>query len=275
MRSVSDRPTFILNGFVFIAVIVLFMSLVLLLLPIDLWAVLFILPILATGLRIVRPNESKVLTFFGHYIGTIKKNGLYWTVPLSTSTRISLRLINFNTDKLKVNDLTGNPIEVGAVVVWRVKDAAQAAFNVDDYQEFVANQSDMTIRGIVASYPYDSVEGASLRGNPDHIAAELRGHLQAKLSLAGIVVEDVRLSHLAYAPEIAASMLKRQQAEAVLLARKYLIENAVNIVDDVLKYFVEDGKIDATNDKKMELVSNLLVSLTSDKDATPVVNVGS
>ncbi|MEM7428287.1 MAG: SPFH domain-containing protein [Pseudomonadota bacterium] len=275
MRAIRDVSVINYNGFIVLIAGIVFALLVLALLPIEFWPVLLVLALVVTGFKIIRPNEAKVLTFFGEYIGTIKRHGLVWTVPLSTSNRVSLRIVNFNTEKLKVNDLKGNPIEVGAVVVWRVSDAAQATFNVDAYTQFVANQSETAIRGIAATYPYDSEHEPSLRGNVETIGAELREHLQAKLAVAGITVEEVRLSHLAYAPEIASSMLKRQQAEAVLLARKFLIENALTIVDDVLTHFVAKGNIDVSNDKKVELINNLLVTLTSDREASPVVNIGS
>jgi regulator of protease activity HflC (stomatin/prohibitin superfamily) len=177
--------------------------------------------ILLSGFTIIQPNEARVVTFFGRYMGTLRDSGFLYTIPFSLKTRVPLKLVNFVTDHLKVNDRNGNPIEIGAVVVWRVTDAAQATFNVDDYKTFVSNQSDIAIRALAAHYPYDSETETSLRGNIDEIAHQLQETLQAKLAIAGIHIEETRLSHLAYAQEIAGAMLKRQQAVAIFQARRY------------------------------------------------------
>jgi len=196
-------------------------------------------------------------------------------VPFSSKDKIPLKLINFVTEHLKVNDKNGNPIEIGAVVVWRVEDAAKASLNIDDYKTFVANQSDIAIRTLAAHYPYDSEKEVSLRGNIDEIAAKLNSVLQDKLSLAGIAVEETKLSHLAYSSEIAVAMLKRQQAVAIFEARKYMVENTLAIIDDVIKHLEKKDNIKISDDKKMQLINNLLVVMTSDSETNPVLNVGS
>jgi len=275
MQSITDRPALALNGFFMLIILIGIIAVAAVMVGGFLTPILAVLAfILITGFTIISPNEAKALTFFGKYIGTVKESGFLWTVPFSIGSTVPLKMINFNTKELKVNDLKGNPIEVGAVVVWRVKDAAQASFNVDDYRAFVANQSESAVRAIAAKYPYDSDTTDSLRGSTGDIAGELVTELQSKLSTAGIVIEEVKLTHLAYAPEIASSMLKRQQAEAVLQARKYLVENALSIVDTVMEHFEAKGIVNITDDKKADVINNLLVTLTSDQDAEPVISVG-
>lgn len=281
----SEAPTF--NGFLALIVLGVVLYVAYLFLPGSLTlsaqnlsaplpvAACFLFVILIwSGLTIVSPNEAKVLTFFGSYVGTVKDNGLLWTLPFTLKTSVPLKLINFTTDKLKVNDLNGNPIEIGAVVVWRVADAAQAVFNVDDYKAFVWNQSDIAIRTIAATYPYDDDSRHSLRGHIDEVALKLKDTLQEKLSVAGIMVEETKLSHLAYASEVAAAMLKRQQAVAVLQARHYMIENTLVIIDEVMQHFETQGHISISADKKADLINSLLVTMTSDKESSPVINLG-
>lgn len=231
--------------------------------------------IAVTGATIVEPNQVKVVTFFGRYMGTIRTNGFLITIPLSARETVSVKYINFNTETLKVNDLKGNPVEIAAVVVWHVEDAAKAVFNVDNYKQFIANQSEIALRSIAAQYPYDAdEETTSLRGNANDIAQKLTQELQEKLSIAGVNIDEVRISHLAYAAEIASSMLRRQQAEAVLSARSFLIEGALTIVDGVLQHFEKEKKLSINDDNKVELINNLLVTLASDKESHPVMNVG-
>lgn len=273
MQTITDRDAWAMSGFVF-----LLGWLVLLVVagavfwplagPIAVIGILF-----ASGFVVIQPNEARVVTFFGRYMGTLRQSGFLYTIPFSSKAAVPLKLINFATNELKVNDRNGNPIEIGAVVVWRVADAAQATFNVDNFRTFVANQSDIAIRTLAAHYPYDSETEISLRGNIDEIAAKLQEALQAKLSVAGIVIEETRLSHLAYAAEIAVAMLKRQQAVAIFQARRYMVENALAIIDDVIKHF--DGKetLAMSDDKKAELVSSLLVVMTSDKETSPVLSI--
>ncbi|MCL2715594.1 MAG: SPFH domain-containing protein [Alphaproteobacteria bacterium] len=228
----------------------------------------------ASGFTIVEPNSAKVLTFLGPYAGTIRDSGFQFTVPLTRMTTIPLKLTNFVTSDLKVNDRNGNPIEIGAVVVWRVRDAAQATFNVDNYRDFVGNQADIAIRTLAAHYPYDSETEPSLRGNVDEVAQKLQLMLQDKLMLAGIHVEEARLSHLAYAPEIASAMLKRQQAVAIFQARRYMVENALAIIDEVVGHFDKKSPINISDDKKADLINSLLVVMTGEKESQPVLSVG-
>ncbi|MBV6631584.1 MAG: SPFH domain-containing protein [Alphaproteobacteria bacterium] len=231
--------------------------------------------LIMTGFTVVQPNEAKAIVFFGKYKGSIRTPGFQWTWPLSARQRVSMRLINFDSEKLKVNDVRGNPVEIGAIVVWRVVDSAKAVFNVDDYTEFVHTQSETALRNVAAKYPYDgSDDETTLRGSSDEVAADLIEQLQGRLEIAGVVLEETRLSHLAYAPEIAAAMLRRQQAEAVIAARRFIVENAVGMVDDVLGHFGDSGTVNLDDDRKATLIGNLMVALVSDRDAEPVIRVG-
>jgi regulator of protease activity HflC (stomatin/prohibitin superfamily) len=274
MQTINDRDAFAINGFPLLLgwIVVLVVAALIwppLAIPV---AVVFVL--VATGFTIIQPNEARVITFFGRYVGTLRKNGLLYTVPFTIKKRVPLKLINFVTDHLKVNDRNGNPVEIGAVVVWRVADAAQATFNVDDYKVFVANQSDISIRALAAHYPYDSETETSLRGNIDEVAEKLQQSLQAKLAVAGIVIEETRLTHLAYAAEIAMAMLKRQQAVAIFQARRYMVENALAIIDEVILHFDAKESMTISDDKKAELINSLLIVMTSDKESSPVINLG-
>lgn len=273
MQTINDREAWSIGGFPFLlGWLVLLIVAALVFLPlVVLVAVIGVL--LATGFTIIQPNEARVITFFGSYKGTLRQSGFLYTIPFSLKKRVPLKLVNFVTDQLKVNDRNGNPIEIGAVVVWRVADAAQATFNVDDYRTFVENQSDIAIRTLAAHYPYDSETETSLRGNIDEIAEKLQQALQAKLAVAGIVIEETRLSHLAYAAEIAVAMLKRQQAVAIFQARRYMVENALAIIDDVINHFDAKEAISMSDDKKAELVNSLLIVMTSDKETSPVLNI--
>ena len=222
---------------------------------------------------VINPNESIVLLFFGTYIGTLRRPGFWWVIPFTTTKSISLRVVSDNTSTLKVNDSRGNPIEIASVLGWHVADSAKAALNVEDYQAFVKVQSETAVRALAVRYPYDSDDGhESLRGSPDKIAADLTHELKQRLAVAGIEVLEARLSHLAYAPEIAAAMLRRQQAEAVVSARRIITENAVGIVKDALRDL--EGTHSFAESERSRLVSNLLVALVSERDAQPVVDLG-
>jgi len=276
MQSVFDKSVPLnVNGFFAVLIFLGLAAFLYMLLPVFIIGpIVAILGFLSlSGFTILAPNEAKVITFFGTYMGTITNSGFRWTIPFSNATLVPLKMLNFNTDKLKVNDLNGNPIEVGAVVVWRVRDAAQACFNIDDYKQFIFNQSESTIRTIAAKYPYDSEKESSLRGNADEITRELKKELHEKLNVAGIEVEEVKLSHLAYAPEIAAAMLKRQQAVAVLEARKYMIENAAVIAESVIENMLRKTSMNLSDDKKAQIMSNILVTLISDKEVSPVIDL--
>jgi regulator of protease activity HflC (stomatin/prohibitin superfamily) len=228
------------------------------------------------GLFTVSPNEAKVLQLFGNYQGTVREPGLRWVNPFFTKRGISLRVRNFESERLKVNDLAGNPIEIAAVVVWRVVDTAEALFHVDDYNNFVHVQSESALRNMALSYPYDPhVEGEiSLRGHTAQIAEHLKTEIQERLVQAGVQVLEARISHLAYAPEIAHAMLQRQQASAVIAARQKIVEGAVGMVEMALERLSHQKIVDLDNEKKAAMVSNLLVVLCSDRGTQPVVSAG-
>lgn len=233
--------------------------------------------LITTSLVIVQPNEAKVITFFGTYIGTIIQSGLWMALPLTTKATVSLKVRNFNSQKLKVNDAEGNPVEIGAVVVFKVVDTAKATFDVDHYERFVEIQSETAIRHIAAQYPYDIFDdenGVSLRGNADEVASELQRDLQTRLEVAGVELIETRITHLAYAPEIASAMLQRQQAIAIVAARQKIVEGAVGMVDAALRKLEENG-IDLDSERRAAMVNNLMVSIVSDRAAQPVINTGS
>lgn len=229
------------------------------------------------GLFVVNPNENKVLQLFGAYSGTAKAPGLKWANPFYSKKKISVRVRNFETGKLKVNDQAGNPIEIAAVVVWRVVDTAEALFNVDDFEDFVHVQSEAALRNLATNYPYVAHEGEekSLTGDIADISEKLRDEIQQRLEKAGVNVLEARISHLAYAQEIAAAMLQRQQASAVVAARQQIVEGAVGMVEHALDRLAEKQVLQLDEDKKAAMVSNLLVVLCSDRHTQPVVNTGS
>jgi regulator of protease activity HflC (stomatin/prohibitin superfamily) len=228
------------------------------------------------GLVLVNPNQSKVVVLFGDYKGTLRTHGFFWVNPFSTRRVVSLRAHNFNSDKLKVNDLRGNPIEIGAVVVWRVRDTAQAAFDVEDYESYVQVQTESALRHMASLHPYDAPHDSevSLRGSSETVNVALQKELTQRLQMAGIEVLEVRLSHLAYAPEIAGAMLQRQQAEAIIDARTRIVEGAVGMVQMALEQLKANGVIDLDEERKAQMVSNLLVVLCSERGTQPVVNAG-
>lgn len=228
------------------------------------------------GFFVLEPNESEVITLFGKYSGTVRDQGWYWTNPLTARRRVSLRVHNFNTPQLKVNDNDGNPIEIGAVVVWSVVDTARATFDVENYGQFVQVQSETAVRHIAQKYPYDITarpELPTLRGAGDQIALELQAELQSRLELAGIHVIDARITHLAYSPEIAGAMLQRQQASAILAARQIIVQGAVGMVEDVIRSLETRGVLTGMGtQERAQMASALLVVLTSDRGAQPVVS---
>ncbi len=229
-----------------------------------------------TGLFVVNPNEARVLQLFGKYVGTVKVPGLRWANPFYSARRISVRIRNFDSDKLKVNDLNGNPIEIAAVVVWKVVDTAEAMFQVDNYEDFVHVQSEAALRNLATGYPYDAHEEGekSLRGNTLEIADHLRKEVQERLAQAGVEVVEARISHLAYAPEIAQAMLQRQQAAAIIAARQKIVEGAVGMVEMALDQLAGHGVVELDEEKKAAMISNLLVVLCSERATQPVVNTG-
>ena len=231
---------------------------------------------LLVGLFVVNPNEGKVLQLFGRYIGTAKTPGLRWANPFYTKRRISMRVRNFESSHLKVNDLDGNPIEIAAVVVWKVVDSAEAVFEVDNYENYLHVQSESALRNMATSYPYDAHddEQISLRGHTLVIADHLRKEIQDRLSRAGVEVIEARITHLAYAPEIAAAMLQRQQAGAIIAARSKIVEGAVGMVEMALEMLSSKGVVHLDEERKAAMVSNLLVVLCGDRNTQPVVNAG-
>ncbi|MDH3839586.1 MAG: SPFH domain-containing protein [Chromatiales bacterium] len=233
--------------------------------------------VLWIGFFMVNPNEAKVLQLFGKYIGTAKDPGLRWANPFLAKRAVSLRVRNFESGKLKVNDSTGNPIEIAAVVVWKVVDSAEAVFEVDDYEEFVTIQSEAALRNLATTYPYEAHNDGdvALRSDPQQIAGALRSEIQARLEKAGVEVIEARISHLAYAPEIANAMLRRQQASAIIAARTQIVDGAVGMVEMALDKLAEKHVLELDEERKATMVSNLLVVLCSEHDATPVLNTGS
>ncbi|MBB6098391.1 regulator of protease activity HflC (stomatin/prohibitin superfamily) [Deinobacterium chartae] len=229
------------------------------------------------GLFIVQPNQAVVATLFGRYVGSQRDNGWYWTNPFTSRKRLSLRIRNFNSERLKVNDADGNPIEIAAVVVWRIVDSAKAVFDVEDYSQFVAIQSETALRHLASRYPYDNSPEfeLSLRGNADEVAAALQVELEGRLTHAGVEVLEARLTHLAYAPEIAGAMLQRQQANAIIAARQKIVEGAVGMVQMALLQLSAQDIVQLDEERKAQMVSNLLVVLTSERGTQPVVNAGS
>ena len=238
---------------------------------------LLLLIFLLAGLFVVNPNEGRVLLLFGRYKGTVKDQGLHWANPLLTKRRISLRVRNFETEHSKVNDTEGNPIEMASVVVWKVVDTAEASFEVDDYVNYVHVQSESALRNLATLYPYDTHEedSLSLRGNTDEIAGQLKIEIQSRLHKAGVEVLEARITHLAYAPEIASAMLQRQQAGAIIAARTLIVEGAVGMVEMALEKLSSQHIVDLDEERKANMVSNLLVVLCSDKATQPVLNTGS
>ncbi|MFC7380147.1 SPFH domain-containing protein [Brevundimonas sp. GCM10030266] len=231
---------------------------------------------LLCGLYSLQPNEGSAILLFGDYRGTDRKTGLRWVLPWYTRKKISLRVRNLTSDKLKVNDKKGNPIEIAANVVWRVEDSAQALFDVDDFQQFVNIQVDTGLRDMASHYAYDHGEEheLTLRADAEDVAARLREELVGRVKVAGVVIDEARIAHLAYAPEIASAMLKRQQAEAVLAARQLIVRGAVGMVESALNDLGERGVVELDEDRKAAMVSNLLVVLCADREAQPVVNTG-
>lgn len=247
------------------------------LVPISSWTLaVCIVGFLLAGFFTLQPNQAAVLLLFGSYKGTVRSAGFHWANPLYTKAKLSLRTRNFNTETLKVNDKRGNPIEIAAVVVWRVENTAQAAFDVDDYEDYVTVQSESAVRHLATIYPYDTHEPGerSLRGSIDEVSHDLLVELQQRLDKAGVVVEETRLSHLAYAPEIAGAMLRRQQAEAIVAARRRIVEGAVGMVEIALEKLEAKNTVELDDERKAAMVSNLLVVLCGEQNAQPIVNTG-
>ena len=241
------------------------------------WGLVLFLSVLGfTGLFTVAPNEGRVLQLFGAYRGTVRDEGLRWANPFYTKKRISLRVRNFESAHLKVNDTDGNPIEIAAIVVWKVIDTAEAVFEVDDYEHYVRVQTESAVRNLATHYPYDAhIEGnISLRGSTDEVAKRLKAEIHDRLAKAGVEVIEARISHLAYAQEIASAMLRRQQAGAIIAARQKIVEGAVGMVEMALELLAKSSQVKLDEERKASMVSNLLVVLCADREAQPVVNTG-
>ena len=258
--AVQDEPS---RGLLILAVIVSSLAVVV-------WAVL------TFGFFTLQPNLGAVLILFGKYKGTVKQSGFHWANPLLIKKKVSLRAHNLNGEKLKVNDLRGNPIEIAVVVVWRVMDTAQAVFDVEDFEDYITVQSEAALRHLAMAYSYDTFDGEelTLRGSVDEVSTGLEKEVQERVARAGILVEEARISHLAYAPEIAGAMLQRQQAEAVVAARQRIVDGAVGMVEMALDKLEQHKTVDLDEERKAAMVSNLLVVLCGDKAAHPVVNTG-
>lgn len=283
----KEKKAFTINGYIGLFIILLMFVVGILLffigvarflvgfsiVGIFLWLLVFLA---ISGLTVVSPNQAKAIVFFGQYIGTIRESGFFLTIPFAQKINLSLKVRNFNSSLLKVNDLDGNPIEISAVVVFKVVDTAKALFDVANYHQFVEIQSETAIRHIASQYPYDTFneDDLTLRGNTTAISDELAKELQERLSVAGVEVLETRLNHLAYATEIASAMLQRQQAKAILSARQTIVEGAVMMTQMALEQIEAGQDITFTDDRKIQLINNLLVSIITDKGTQPVINTG-
>lgn len=280
MIHLKEKNAFHFNGFIGVLLIAisLFLGVYLLVQELPGVGIPFILiaALLSSGITIIQPNQAVVVTFFGKYLGSIRSSGLFLTIPLTLRKTISLRVRNFNSKRLKVNDVDGNPIEIAAVIVFKVIDSAKAIFDVDNYEEFVEIQSETAIRHVATKYPYDTFENVelTLRGNAEEVSNELTTELQARLDLAGVEVIEARLTHLAYSTEIAQAMLQRQQASAIISARQKIVEGAVGMAQMAINQLEQDKIIELDDERKVQLVNNLLVAIVSENPTTPVINTG-
>lgn len=277
-----EKNAWILNGYlgIFIILVLLAGAVVSFFMEEIVFFVIFLLIAitLASGITLVQPNQSIVVIFLGKYMGSIRKEGIVITVPFSIRRTVSLRVRNFNSNRLKVNDINGNPIEIAAVVVYKVVDSAKAVFDVDDYEQFVNIQSETAIRAVATNYPYDSFqdeEEITLRGNAEEVSAQLAREVQDRLKVAGVDVIEARLTHLAYSTEIAQAMLQRQQASAILAARRLIVNGAVGIVEDAIASLEKEGVVKLDEERRAAMINNLLVSIVADNRAQPVINTGS
>ncbi|RSV58897.1 SPFH domain-containing protein [Sphingomonas koreensis] len=286
LRSSAERPASTASGYAMLLVILIALAAIIFSAPQignALWAPLVtvagavVLCFVACGFYLLQPNQAAAILLFGEYQGTDRNTGLRWAWPWLIKKKISVRIHNITSERLTVNDLRGNPIEIASNVVWRVADTAQALFDVDDYREFVHIQIESAVRAIGSRYPYDDFthEEMTLRGNAEHVSDELRIELQERVEMAGVHIDECRLTHLAYAQEIAQSMLRRQQAEAVIAARQKLVEGAVSMVETALEQLSAKNVVELDDERRAAMVSNLMVVLCSERDTQPVVNTGS
>jgi len=278
--EIQERPAWAISGWAGVLVVLVCIAASILLAESS--AALFtIVPVLVavvvlTSLVVVQPGQTKVVRFFGSYVGTVRRSGLWWILPLADRRNLSIRVRNFETNHLKVNDADGNPVEIASIVVWQVADTSRAVYAVDDYVNFVQVQAESALRHVATTHPYDDPtgQGTSLRGSTDVVAAELAQEVAQRVAIAGVEIVEVRISHLAYASEIAQAMLRRQQANAVVAARSRIVEGAVGMVELALARLNERGIVELDEERKAAMVSNLLVVLCADQPASPVVNTG-
>ena len=278
--DITERPAVAVNGwFGVLALAVCVGGAILLAMHAKgwIWVPILVFVLVATSLVIVPPGQTSVIQFFGRYIGTARRSGFWWVAPLTVRRRVSIRVRNFETGHLKVNDADGNPVEIAAIVVWQVADTAKSTFAVDNFVDFISVQAESALRHVAVSHPYDDTTGAgtSLRGSTDVVAGELAVEVAERVSIAGLEVVEVRISHLAYAQEIAQAMLRRQQANAVVSARSRIVEGAVGMVEMALSRLNEGGVVSLDEERTAAMVSNLMVVLCGDQPPSPVVNTGS
>jgi hypothetical protein len=275
--DIHERPAWAISGWAGVLVVAVCIAAAVLLAG-SAWIIapIVIGALVATSLVIVQPGHTKVVRFFGSYVGTVRRTGLWWILPLADRRSLSIRVRNFETNHLKVNDADGNPVEIAAIVVWQVADTSQAVYAVDDYDDFVRVQAESALRHVATTHPYDDPagDGTSLRGSVDVVAAELAREVAQRVAIAGLEIVEVRISHLAYAPEIAQAMLRRQQANAVVTARSRIVEGSVGMVEMALARLDEHGIVELDEERKAAMVSNLMVVLCADQPASPIVNAG-
>jgi hypothetical protein len=278
--DIHERQAWALNGWLGVLVIAICIAGAILLARTSVKAVIVVPVVVGSlvlaSLTIVQPGETRVVRFFGRYVGTLRRTGLWWLLPLSDRRGVSVRVRNFETNHLKVNDADGNPVEIAAIVVWQVADTSRALYAVDDYLNFVRVQAESALRHVATVHPYDNAQedGVSLRGSTDVVAGELAVEMGERISIAGVEIVEVRISHLAYAPEIAQAMLRRQQANAVVAARSRIVDGAVGMVEMALERMHERNVVSLDEEREAAMVSNLMVVLCSDQPASPVVNTG-
>lgn len=289
--DVNERRAWVVDGFAALAVALVLVGLLIWLIPqqvsetqaasgvraIFIGVLILGVVLISSSLVVISPGSTKVVQFFGRYVGTTRRTGLGMVIPLTTRRLVSIRVNNFETNALKVNDASGNPVDIAAIVVWQVADTARASFSVERYQDFIRVQSEAALRHVATSYPYDDPTGdqESLRGSTDLVSGELAREVAARVAVAGLEIVEVRISHLAYAPEIAQAMLRRQQAEAVVSARARIVEGAVGMVEMALARLESGSIVELDDERRAAMVSNLLVVLCSEQSAAPVINTGS
>jgi len=279
--DITERPAFVVSGWFGVVVLAALVAAMVVVAQHSskwLWLPIVVFVLIATSLDIVPPGQTSVVQFFGRYIGTIRRPGFWWVLaPLTVRRRVSVRVRNFETSHLKVNDADGNPVEIAAIVVWQVADTARSTYAVDSYPNFVSVQAESALRHVATSHPYDDTTGAgtSLRGSTDVVSAQLAAEVAERVAIAGVEIVEVRISHLAYAQEIAQAMLRRQQANAVVAARSRIVEGAVGMVEMALERLSQGGVVALDEERTANMVSNLMVVLCGDQPPSPVVNTGS